>query len=253
MVIILLFIGLIVGSAANALIDRLPRKESWASGRSHCDKCKHVLNWYDLIPVFSYLTLLGKCRYCHSPIPVRNLIVELIMAVGFLSIFNFQFLIFNQYSIFKVVILLLIFWISVIIAVMDWETQLVSEVLVLLWGILVVADKFLISNSLINLNNSLYGLLIGVGLIGGIWALSKGRAMGFGDVEIAAVMGFWLGWPNIMSALQIAFVSGAIIGIVQVLRHKNKMKGQIAFGTFLILGTWIAYFWGDMILKKLYG
>ncbi len=81
---------------------------------------------------------------------------------------------------------------------------------------------------------------MGIGLIGGIWALSRDRAMGFGDVEIAAVMGFWLGWPNIFWALEIAFISGALVGVLQILVRKNKLKGRIAFGTFLIIGAWAA-------------
>ncbi len=241
MAILWFIVGLVFGSAANALIDRLPRQESWTKGRSHCDKCKHVLNWYDLIPAFSFLTLLGKCRYCHSPIPVRNLLVELIMGAGFAVLGS----LFMVHSIF----LMIIYWLTVIIAVMDWETQLVSELLVGLWGVAVILSHL---STLSNLSH-LLGLGVAVLLIGGIWALSKGRAMGFGDIEIAAVMGFWLGWPNIMTALEIAFVSGAIVGIIQVLWRKNKMKGQIAFGTFLIFGTWVAHFFGDKILAMLYG
>lgn len=234
MLIILICFGLILGSAANALIDRLPRRESWFKGRSHCDKCNHELSTLDLIPVVSYLWLRGKCRYCHTQIPYRNLLVELLMGFGF-GVFSFFHLAFGIYA---------IFWISTIIAVMDWETQLVSEILVLLWGIFVIADKFLfadigISNSLIDLK-SLIGLGVGVGLIGGIWLISKGKAMGFGDVEIAAVMGFWLGWPNIFWGLEIAFVTGAVVGLLQILRRKNKLKGKIAFGTFLIIGSWAA-------------
>ncbi|OGD08879.1 hypothetical protein A2397_05950 [Candidatus Amesbacteria bacterium RIFOXYB1_FULL_44_23] len=84
MEIILFLLGAMMGSAANALIDRLPRNESWVSGRSHCDKCKHVLNWYDLLPVFSYLLVKGKCRYCKSPIPPRNLLVEMFLGLAFI-------------------------------------------------------------------------------------------------------------------------------------------------------------------------
>lgn len=215
--------GLLFGSAANAIIDRLPRKESWLSGRSHCDKCKHELSWKDLIPVFSYLSLKGKCRYCHSPISTRNLIVELAMATGFALIGPMW-------------LMLIIFWLTVIIAVMDWETMLVSELLVAIWGIVVILSH------LSNLNDLSYlvGLAVGISLIGGIWLVSRGRAMGFGDVEIAAVMGFWLGWPNIFWAMEVAFVSGAAVGLLQILRHKNKLKGRIAFGTFLIIGSWVA-------------
>lgn len=214
--------GAVFGSVANALIDRLPRQESWFSGRSHCDKCKHTLSVFDLIPIVSYLWLRGKCRYCHSPIKIRNLVVELILAIGFVVV--------NSWS------LALILWITVTIAIMDWETQLVSELLVAVWVVVVVVSHL---SNLSDLSH-LIGLFVGIGLIGGIWALSRGKAMGFGDVEIAAVMGFWLGWPNIFWALEIAFISGALVGVLQILVRKNKLKGRIAFGTFLIIGAWAA-------------
>lgn len=226
MLVMIALLGLIFGSAANAIIDRLPRRESWFSGRSHCDQCNHELSLGDLIPVGSYLWLRGKCHYCHSPIPVRNLVVEVLMAAGFLAIYLSHLSILSY----------LIFWITMIIAVMDWETQLVSELLVGIWGLLVILSHL---NNLSDLSN-LWGLAAGVLLIGGIWAISGGRAMGFGDVEIAAVMGFWLGWPNIFWALEVAFISGAIVGLLQILRRKNKLSGRIAFGTFLIIGSWTA-------------
>ena len=123
-------IGAAAGSTANAVIDRLPRHESWFRGRSHCDKCGHVLGLLDLIPLLSYLVLGGKCRYCRKKIANRNFGVELLLGLSFMVIGGH--------------LLSLIVWVTVVIAVMDWETRLVSEFLVLVWGILVIADKFLI-------------------------------------------------------------------------------------------------------------
>ena len=234
-------LGAIAGSPANAIIDRLPRRESWFAGRSHCDKCGHVLGWRDLVPVLSYLSLRGKCRYCRSPIGRRNLFVEILMAVGFYSIFNFQFLIFNQISIFNVLILQTILWTTVVIAVMDWETQLVSDWLVGMWFVLIL---FSIQYSVF----SLYGLLVGVGIIGGIWLLSRGKAMGEGDIGIAAVMGWWLGWPKIAPALWVAFVAGAAYGLWLLVFGRAKMKSRIAFGPWLMLGAWVGFYWGQSLI-----
>ena len=262
-----------MGSAANALIDRLPKKISWVKGRSVCDKCGHVLQWYDLIPIISYLSLLrfntphqppskfspsasgfavggrekggiyAGCRYCRSPIAPRNLITELLMGIGFLVIFNFQFSIFNQFSIFKLLILLGIFWVTVIIAVMDWETMLVSEVMVAVWAGLVIMGNW---GNWGNMGNWA-GLMIGIGLIGGIWLMSRGRAMGAGDIEIAAVMGWWLGWPKITVALWMAFILGSVVGVYRLAKKKSTLKSEIAFGPFLIIGSWAALVWGDKI------
>jgi len=226
-------IGTIFGSAGNAIIDRLPRRESWFKGRSHCDKCQHELSGLDLIPVVSYLFLGGKCRYCHSPIPVRNLVVELFMGLGFVVIYNLQFTIYNY----------LILWITVIIAVMDWETKLVSDVMVIIWGLLVA----------LGFGFNVPGGLIGITVIGGLWTVTRGRAMGSGDIGIAAVMGLWLGPQRVAIGLLLAFVVGAGYGLILMAAKKAKLKSEIAFGPFLIFAAWIAYLWGDNIWLLLYG
>lgn len=84
-------------------------------------------------------------------------------------------------------------------------------------------------------------------VIGGIWLITKKKAMGEGDIEIAAVMGWWLSWPNIMIALWVAFVTGAVFGLWSLVAGKAKLKSEIAFGPFLVIGSWVGYVWGDKI------
>jgi len=228
-----LALGAAAGSAANAVIDRLPRRESWWVGRSHCDKCGHGLGIWDLVPVVSYLMLGGKCRYCRSSITLRNLIVELFLGLSFVVING------HSWS------LMAILWVTVVIAVMDWETMLVSDWLVGAWAVLAVLSiKYQVS--------SIYGLLVGIGVIGGIRVLTKKRGMGEGDIGIAAVMGWWLGWPRVAPALWTAFVAGAAYGLWLLAFGKKKMKSKMAFGPWLILGAWIGYVWGDKIIKYVF-
>jgi len=264
--ILVFIIGAMFGSAANALIDRLPREESWFTGRSHCDKCGHTLEFEDLIPIFSYLYLavfnntpsnpplnlsggrkpqrtkrpfLGAgCRYCGAPIPYRNLLVEIFMGIGFVAISYF-----GNLSNLGMIVLMGILWVTTIIAVMDWETKLVSEVMVVVWGVLVLLLNL---SNLSNLGN-LGGLAAAAGVIGGLWAVTRGKAMGFGDVEIAIVMGWWLGWPKIATGLWIAFVVGAIIGVIKLIKRLSDLKSEIAFGPFLVLGAWVGWLWGDVL------
>lgn len=220
-------VGLIAGSVANAIIYRLPRGISWYKGRSFCPECKHPLSIYDLVPIASYLLLRGKCHYCHSPIPTRYLLVEVFMGLvfilGYLS--NLGFLSY------------LMIWITVVIAVMDWETMLVSPRLVRIWAIIVILN--LISFHSLNINN-LFGLFLGLGFMWSIWKFTNGK-MGDGDIEISAVLGLWLGWPKIINALWFAFVIGGIYGAYLILSKKAKLKTAVPFGPFLILGGWIAY------------
>lgn len=232
--------GLVLGSVANALIDRLPKGKSWHTGRSECDSCAHQLRWQDLVPAISYVVLRGKCRYCKSPIPFRNLAVEIFLGVGFLMI--------NQgvHNFMSQVIIAGMLFLTTVIAVMDWETKLVSELMVLLLGGLIFAQQ---SNIGFGLINSLLGTGIAIVIIGGIWAVSKGKAMGFGDVEIAAVIGWGLGWQDLLAALWVAFVTGAIWGLFQVTNKRAKLKSEMAFGPFLILGFWTAFVWGEQIWK----
>ncbi len=228
-------IGAVAGSAANAMIDRLPRRESWFKGRSHCDKCDHALGILDLVPVVSYLALGGKCRYCRSPIKRRNLFVEIFLGVAF-AVSYLSSLGSLSY---------LMIWVMTVIAVMDWETQLVSDWLVALWGGLVFLSY------LGNLSY-LWGAVVGIGVIGGIWMISKGKAMGEGDIGIAAVAGYWLGWPKIAPALWISFVAGAVYGSWLLVHGRKTMKSKIAFGPFLIFGAWVGYVWGDRIIRYVF-
>lgn len=222
-------VGATAGSVANAVTYRLPRRISWWSGNSICPKCKHQLAWYDLIPLLSYLMLGGKCRYCRKPISWRYFLVEIFLGLSFVVI--------NSHSwSYNSLILSAILWISVVIAVMDWETMLVSDWLVGSWLVLVLISM---NYELITMN--LIGTAVATTLIGGIWAVSRGKAMGFGDVEIAAVFGLWLGWPKVAPALWISFVAGAVVGIWYLAVGKKRMKSRIAFGPFLILGGWLAY------------
>ena len=236
---LLMFItGAVAGSVANAVIFRLPRGLSWWRGRSICPKCKHELSWRDLIPIVSWLVLGGKCRYCHSPIPLRYLLVELFLGSAFTLSYLSNLGILSYFMI----------WITTVIAAMDWETMLVSDWLVGAWVGLAILSN------LSNLSDLRYlgGAALGVAVIGGIWMISKRKAMGEGDVGIAAVMGLWLGWPRVAPALWISFVAGAVYGLWLLVLGKKTMKSKIAFGPFLILGSWIGYLWGDKIISYVF-
>jgi leader peptidase (prepilin peptidase)/N-methyltransferase len=163
--------------------------------------------------------------------------VELLVGAGF-AYLSYQFGLKES-----TVLLMFVFWATTIIAVMDLETKLVSEVMILVWGILVLTLRLgSISPEMI------LSLGLGFSVIGGVWLFSRGRAMGFGDVEIATVMGLWLPWQKLSVALWLAFVLGAVAGLSQVINKKASMKSQMAFGPYLILGTWLAFFCGERIL-----
>ena len=207
-------IGITAGSVANAIIYRLPRGIVWHKGRSICPNCKHNLSFLDLIPVLSFIFLGAKCRYCKKPIPWRYFIVEMLSGLIFL---NFGF------------------WIYVLDDVDNCFHGLGNHVGFRL------ASYNLGDFSSTECGTSILGGLVGLGIIGIIWALTRGKAMGAGDIEIAAVLGLWLGFPKIITGLWFAFVIGGIYGAYLLLIKKAGMKSQIPFGPFLLIGGLIAY------------
>ena len=114
---------------------------------------------------------------------------------------------------------------------MDWESMLVSDWLVGIWAVLVIVGG----------GASILGGLVGLGIMGIIWAITKGKAMGSGDIGISSVLGLWLGFPKIINALWMAFVAGGIYGAYLLVFRKAKLKTAVAFGPFLIIAGWIAY------------
>ena len=85
-------IGMCVASFMNVVIDRVPRNESFVKGRSHCDHCGETLKWYDLVPIVSYIFLRGKCRYCHTSIPIRGFLIEIFGGlIGMFCFYRFGF------------------------------------------------------------------------------------------------------------------------------------------------------------------
>jgi leader peptidase (prepilin peptidase)/N-methyltransferase len=91
------------------------------------------------------------------------------------------------------------------------------------------------------------------GFLGLLYLITKGKGMGFGDVKLAAFMGLFLGYPKIIGAFYIAFIVGAVIGLILMIFKKANRKTQIPFGPFLILGTTIAWWWGDFFFKLVFG
>lgn len=236
------FIGAAVGSVVNALSYRLPNNLSWLHGRSKCPKCKHELGFLDLIPLLSYLGLSGKCRYCKKPIGIRYFLVELVIAIMFVVI-SLWFVAPSSW------ILMAILAVTMLIAVMDWETQLIADMAVVIWGVLVISYQLTVNNYLFNWTNMLIAVGVGVGIIGGIWLTTKRNAMGEGDIGLAVVMGLWLGWPNVLVALWVAFVCGGVVGAVMIISGRKKLKSKIAFGPFLIIGSWVAFLYGSILVK----
>jgi len=241
--IIIIIMGLVISSFLNVCIDRLPRRQSLIRPPSHCDVCSRRLSPGDLVPVFSYLFLKGKCRYCGARIPPRVLIVELITPVIFGLLFWKAGLSINfAIMVFYVCIFLVIFFI-------DLEHQLILNIMV--YPMMFVA--FLISSLSPepSWHNALYSLVGGataftIFLI--IAWISKG-GMGFGDVKMAGMIGLATGMPGVFAALMVAILFGGLVALFLLIFRIKKKKEGIPFGPFLAIGAMTALIWGQEIIN----
>ena len=240
---ILVFIlGLCIGSFLNCVIYRLEQEKS-LKGRSFCPRCKHQLSWQDLFPIFSYLFLRGKCRYCKDKISIHYPIVELATALLFLTIFNY-------FQTANFVMLVFLFYIAsalVIIFVYDVKHLEIPDKVLFPAIFITLAYRLFVDVAL--LPNYLLAVVIASGFFLIIFLISKGKWMGFGDVKLAALMGLLLGINNVLVALFIAFFLGAIIGIILMVFKQKGLKSEIPFGPFLITGIFLALFYGQQIIN----
>jgi leader peptidase (prepilin peptidase)/N-methyltransferase len=241
-------LGAAIGSFLNVVIDRLPAGKSIAYPPSSCDACQHRLSWPDLFPVFSYLFLRGRCRYCKAKIPQRVFWVEL--GTGLLT--GCLFWRFGWTPILPVMIVYCSALIA--IALIDLKDQLIFPAIVFPVALVALIVNFFIPK-LYSLHNLLFGLMGAA--FGSIFLLLafflskiilKKEGMGLGDVYMAAMMGLMVGFPNIIVALFIGIILGGLTAIFLVSSKKKSTKDVIPFGDFLAIGTVITLLWGTQIM-----
>lgn len=238
-------IGSVLGSFLNVVIDRLSTGRGIVGGRSYCELCKRTLSPIDLIPIFSYIFLRGKCRFCKNKIPFRLVVVEILVGITFTALF---LLFINQSAtLLSTVFLAIILWSFIGIFFADIEYGIIPDLLVILST---VASLFYVYESHLSISNH---LLSGIGslvffLV--LFTITRGRGMGFGDVKLSFVLGLLLGFPSIIVALYIAFLTGAVVSIILVVWRKLRFFGStIPFGPFLVVGVITSLFWGEKILQ----
>jgi prepilin signal peptidase PulO-like enzyme (type II secretory pathway) len=258
--IIIFIFGASIGSFLNVLIDRLSHDES-INGRSHCDHCKKKIAWYDLFPVISFIFLKGKTRCCKKKLSWQYPMVEFV--TGFIFVMVFKDGPYLGQSFIRSVLISGTISCLIVIFVSDLKYHLISDYILL--ALFVFSLLFhLFNNEATCLpagtvkqfgNLFLSGVIVSLPIFL-IYYFSKERAMGLGDVYLSAIMGFLLGWQKGFLALYIAFITGAIIGVLLILLRRKKIKSKISFGPFLVIGTVTMLFWGEKVLeiiKKIYG
>ena len=243
-------IGTVIGSFLGVVVDRLPREESIIHGRSHCEFCKKTLRFWDLIPLFSFLFLRGKCRYCQKKLSWFYPLIELTTGILFVLValqlgiqyqeLHINYIVNFLYYLFIVSSLIVIFFTDLKYGIIPFFVVFPAIIVTFLY--LPMSTLNFIPNILAAIGAFLFFLAL--------FLFTRGRGMGFGDVVYVFLMGLLLGFPNIVVGLYIGFVSGAIAAIILVILKRKKMHGDtIAFGPFLVFGTMVMLLWGSTILN----
>ena len=252
---IIFITGLFIGSFLGVLVDRLPKKQNAIKGRSHCDKCKKELGLLDLIPILSFIFLRGKCRYCGTKLSFFYPIIEISTGMLFLStyaLFNFQFSIFNfqlsafislLYYLFIISSFIVIFFTDLKYGIIPDKIVFPSILITFLW--LIANRQSPIANHLLS---GLGAFLFFVIISYLFYLLTKKQSMGGGDIKLSFLLGLFLGFPGILVALYLAFLTGGIIAIILIIwKKKAFLKDTLPFGPFLITGAIISLFFGNYI------
>jgi len=238
-------LGLCIGSFLNCVIYRLEIGKSFLKGRSFCPHCGHTLTWYDLIPVVSYIFLAGKCRYCKKHISIQYPIVEVVTGLAFLFIGCMTGFVWQPIQIISLVFLWYIASVLITIFVFDLKHYLIPDKVLFPAVIVAILYRLIFSHTF---EYFLLAAAIASGFFLFIFLISRGNWMGFGDVKLAILLGFLLGFPNILVGLFLAFFFGAAVGMILMYLKKKGLKSEIPFAPFLILGTFVALFFGQQII-----
>jgi leader peptidase (prepilin peptidase)/N-methyltransferase len=247
-------LGAAVGSFLNVVIYRLPAGVSILHPPSHCPQCRHRLRPYDNVPVFGWLWLRGRCRYCQAPISIRYPLIEAFTGLLFLAAFWLLGLTWTTAAYW-----VLLSWL-VALTFIDVDTLTLPNSLT--QSGLGLGLGFQIWNGHLQSGGwggAAQGLMVGVvGAVLGIWlfdiitlfastALGQ-TAMGGGDAKLAAMLGAWLGWQGVLLSSFLACLVGAVVGGGAMALHLIGRRQPIPFGPFLAIGAVITLFWGPALI-----
>lgn len=240
--------GLCIGSFLNVVIYRLPRKESIAHPPSACPGCGSQLARRDLVPVFSWLFLRGKCRSCAAPISGRYPAIELLTAVLF-GVVAYRFDELIQLGAFLVLTAS-----CVALSAIDFDTKTLPTRLVY-FTLVVGAIIFVIAGFVLDQRSRIitaFASAAAVALVFFIIWFIAPNGMGFGDVRFSGTLALFLGWLGyryVFIGVTLAFILGALIGVAMMMFGRAGRKTALPFGPFLAIGAFIAILAGKPIIS----
>ena len=257
MVLILFFIGTCIGSFTGALVWRIHNKKNWLTGRSCCESCSHKLAVIDLIPIISWVSLKGKCRYCRKPIGCSVLVLELLCGVIFALSYMFW-----PYGTVGLGLLLFVTWLTVIsvgfiLAYFDAKYMILPNGILLLFFVTVIG--FFVLRLFVDRSTDVLQALLAAAstftLFYLLWRVSHGKWIGGGDIKLLPVLCILCGsFLNVFIMLFLASLAGSIYGVVFASGMNKKSinhSKQIPFGPFLLAGTFLAILLEPLLTRYL--
>lgn len=243
--IVLILLGLIIGSFLNVLIHRLPLEQSIIKPRSHCPSCKEPVKFYDNIPVLSWLILRGKCRQCKASISFRYPLVEAFTGFSFWMAYDY-FAPFWIYMGFSILFLCLL----IALALIDLEHMVLPLQLTIGGAVIFLVYSFFspVVDPVSAFSASVGGALLFAAIYFFYLKVRKIEGLGQGDIWMMLLLGAFLGINKLVVAIMVASCTGAVVGILLIIFKKKDMKLALPFGTFLAIGSYVALFWGIEIL-----
>jgi leader peptidase (prepilin peptidase)/N-methyltransferase len=230
--------GLVVGSFLNVCILRIPKRESIITGPSHCTRCGRRLNWYELIPLFSFLALRGRCAGCKTRISPQYPLVEATNALLWLLIFHLLDLTAAA------ALACLLASALLVLSVIDARTREIPPGLTLFIFLLGVAATLL---DLQNWLSHLIGLFaVSLPLLA-VFLLTGGRGVGGGDIKLMAACGLLLGWKLVLLGFFFGCIAATVLHLA--LMAAKKAGRTLSFGPYLSAGVLFALLWGDALLN----
>lgn len=231
----LFVLGAIMGSFYLVIGSRLPLKEDVVKSRSHCDECKHDLHWYDLIPIFSYVFLKGKCRYCHKKINALHIIVEI--ATGFLFAFSYLYYGHN----YNMYVMLIISSLLVLIYITDFKYYIILDSPLVIGAILILLLRFIYfgyENMFIYLGFGivLFITMFIIKLIGD--KIFKRESLGGGDIKFAGIIGLVLGYRLGLICLILSAFLALPYSFTALMLKKNN---EVPYGPFLVSSLFLIF------------
>ena len=230
-------LGCIWGSFSNVCIYRLPLNISVTKGRSYCLSCQKQINWFDNIPLVSFIVLMAKCRHCSTKIDFKYFLVELISGLNFLIIFYFFGISIES----LLLIILSIFFL--IIYFIDLKHFIIPNELTYPLIVLGFGKTFFTNQNYYIFPDYLNSIIGGVAGYTIIWViiflykkLKNIEGMGLGDAKLLAAIGFWFGWISLPFVLFFSSLTALIVSVPSLIKKTKNLQTKIPFGPYIILG-----------------